>query len=65
MDKTMDQARREILDLVADYCEKYHLQKKKPYGPGDRIPYASRVYDSHEMVKIGRASCRERVWSRV
>ena len=52
MDKTMDQARREILDLVADYCEKYHLQKKKPYEPGDRIPYASRVYDSHEMVNL-------------
>lgn len=52
MDKTMDQARREILDLVADYCEKYHLQKKRPYEPGDRIPYASRVYDSHEMVNL-------------
>ena len=49
MEKTQEQARQEILDLVADYCEKYHLQNKKPYEPGDRIPYASRVYDAHEM----------------
>lgn len=52
MEKTEQQARQEILDLVADYCEKYHLKSKKPYEPGDRIPYASRVYDSHEMVNL-------------
>ncbi len=52
MEKTQEQARQEILDLVADYCEKYHLQNKKPYEPGDRIPYASRVYDAHEMTNL-------------
>ncbi len=45
--KTERQAREEILELVAAYCDKYH--KKKEYQKGDRIPYASRVYDSAEM----------------
>ena len=42
MEKTQEQARQEILDLVADYCRTYHINNKKPYKPGDRIPYASR-----------------------
>ena len=52
MEKTQEQARREILDLVADYCRTYHINNKKPYKPGDRIPYASRVYDEAEMVNL-------------
>ncbi|MDO4267643.1 MAG: lipopolysaccharide biosynthesis protein RfbH [Eubacteriales bacterium] len=52
MEKSQEQARREILDLVADYCETYHIKNKKPYEPGDRIPYASRVYDADEMVNL-------------
>lgn len=52
MEKTQEQAREEILGLVADYCEKYHLENKKKYEPGDRIPYASRVYDAKEMVNL-------------
>ncbi len=52
MEKTKEQARREILELVADYCETYHIKGKKPYEPGDRIPYASRVYDAAEMVNL-------------
>lgn len=52
MEKAQEQARQEILDLVADYCEKYHTKNKKPYETGDRIPYASRVYDSAEMVNL-------------
>ena len=43
--------RRQILDLVADYCDKYHNQKKE-FKEGDRIPYASRVYDHAEMVNL-------------
>ena len=43
--------RRQILDLVADYCNKYHNQNKD-FTEGDRIPYASRVYDSEEMVNL-------------
>lgn len=49
-DKTQEQAREQILDMVADYCRTYH--KKKDYEEGDRIPYASRVYDEQEMVNL-------------
>ena len=52
MEKAQQQAREEILGLVADYCQKYHLENKKEYEPGDRIPYASRVYDAKEMVNL-------------
>lgn len=45
------QAREEILKMVEAYCGKYHNQKK-PYQEGERIPYASRVYDSDEMVNL-------------
>ena len=48
---TEKQAREEILKLTKEYCEKYHNQKK-PYEKGDRIPYASRVYDAEEMVNL-------------
>ena len=44
-------ARSHILGLVADYCDKYH-NKKGPFEEGQRIPYASRVYDSSEMVNL-------------
>ena len=49
--KTEAEARKEILDLVAEYADKFHNQKKE-FHEGDRIPYASRVYDSKEMVKL-------------
>ena len=41
---------KQILSLVREYCEEYH--KKTEYTEGDRIPYASRVYDSEEMVNL-------------
>lgn len=41
---------KQILNLVREYCEEYH--KKPKYTEGDRIPYASRVYDSEEMVNL-------------
>lgn len=49
--KTEAQAREEILAMVAEYAEKFHNQKKE-FKEGDRIPYASRVYDKDEMVKL-------------
>ncbi len=49
--KTEKEARQEILHMVEEYCQTYHSQKK-PFTPGDRIPYASRVYDSAEMVNL-------------
>ena len=48
--RTEEQARQEILDLVRRYCDTYHA--KTPYKAGDRIPYASRVYDADEMVNL-------------
>ena len=49
--KTEAQAREEILSLVAEYARTYHNQEKK-FHEGDRIPYASRVYDQAEMVNL-------------
>ncbi|MFW6680780.1 lipopolysaccharide biosynthesis protein RfbH [Lacrimispora sp. AGF001] len=49
--KTEKEAREEILALVKEYCDTYHNQKK-PFEEGDRISYASRVYDSKEMVNL-------------
>ena len=46
-----EQAREQILELVKDYCDTYH-NVKSPYKEGERIPYASRVYDSAEMVNL-------------
>ena len=48
--KTEQQAREEILQMVREYCNNYHNQKD--YHEGDRIPYASRVYDSGEMTNL-------------
>ena len=42
--KTEEQAKKEILDMVAVYCDTYHNTKKE-FKEGDRIAYASRVYD--------------------
>lgn len=40
-----------ILTMVGDYCDKFHNQQQ-PYREGDRIPYASRVYDREEMMNL-------------
>lgn len=45
------QAREEILNLVADYCATYH-KRSEAYIPGDRIPYAGRMYDTEEMTNL-------------
>ena len=50
-DKTEKEAREEILFMVENYCNKYHNVKKE-FKEGDRISYASRVYDSKEMVNL-------------
>lgn len=47
---TEQQAREEILKLTAEYAKQFH--KPKEYKEGDRIPYASRVYDEKEMVNL-------------
>lgn len=43
--------RGEILALVREYCEKYHAPKED-FAPGDRLPYAARVYDHEEMENL-------------
>lgn len=48
--KSENEARAEILSLVKEYCDSYHNQKK--WREGDRISYASRVYDSEEMTNL-------------
>ncbi len=44
---TEAEAREKIIGAVEEYCRIYH--NKKTYNAGDRIPYASRVYDFEEM----------------
>ncbi len=48
---TESNAKQQILDLVKEYHNTYHKNKKE-YYPGDRIPYASRVYDEKEMQNL-------------
>ena len=47
---TEQEMRQQILDLVGQYCETFHNQKE--YKTGDRISYASRVYDKEEMCNL-------------
>lgn len=49
--KTEREAKNEILDMVSAYYSKYH-NIKVPFKEGDRIPYASRVYDEKEMINL-------------
>mgnify|MGYP001263314344 CR=1 FL=1 len=52
MEFTNEQAlKNHILYLVKEYCDKYH-NEQKDFTEGDRIPYASRVYDSEEMINL-------------
>ena len=48
---TEQEAKEQILELVGEYCDKFH-NKKKEFEPGDRITYASRVYDKAEMTNL-------------
>lgn len=49
--KSEEQAKEEILNMVKEYCNIYH-EKKGSFKEGQRIPYASRVYDNAEMVNL-------------
>ncbi len=40
-----------ILEMVREYCDTFHNQKNE-FKEGDRIPYASRVYDHEEMCNL-------------
>lgn len=49
--KSESQAREIILNMVKEYCNAFH-NKKKDFQEGDRIPYASRIYDNTEMENL-------------
>ncbi|MBP9995770.1 MAG: lipopolysaccharide biosynthesis protein RfbH [Lachnospiraceae bacterium] len=49
---TEEQAKEQILNEVKEYCQKFHLDNRKKFEEGDRISYASRVYDTDEMVNL-------------
>ncbi len=51
VNETEEQAREHILKLVGEYCDKYH-NKGKAFTEGQRIPYASRIYDRREMQNL-------------
>ncbi|MEG2006427.1 MAG: lipopolysaccharide biosynthesis protein RfbH [Raoultibacter sp.] len=48
---TEQEAKRQILDMVSQYCTTFHT-KDTPFEPGQRISYASRVYDQDEMTNL-------------
>ena len=54
MGETREQElRRKIRELVAQYYEEIKKpEQEKPYQDGDRIAYASRVYDEKEMLSL-------------
>jgi CDP-6-deoxy-D-xylo-4-hexulose-3-dehydrase len=49
-DMTKEQAQQSILDSVKEYYKTY--MQTSAYNAGDRIPYASRVFDEHEMMNL-------------
>lgn len=51
--KSETEARDQIKGLVADYYRKFKRpETEKVFTPGERIPYASRVYDEKEMCSL-------------
>jgi len=48
--ETKEQATQEILESVKAYYQKF--MQKPAYKDGDRISYASRVFDEHEMMNL-------------
>ena len=49
--KDKQQAKEHILSLVKEYCDTFH-NKDGAFREGQRIPYASRVYDNAEMCSL-------------
>lgn len=43
--------KKRILELVGDYCDEFHNTNNE-YIEGQRLPYASRVYDRSEMMNL-------------
>ncbi|MHB9292362.1 lipopolysaccharide biosynthesis protein RfbH [Hollandina sp. SP2] len=49
-DMNEKQAREQILEMTVAYSDRFH--KPKTYTLGDRIPYASRVFDRAELTNL-------------
>jgi CDP-6-deoxy-D-xylo-4-hexulose-3-dehydrase len=47
---TKEKARKAIFDSVKKYYKTF--MQRSPYKTGDRIPYASRVFDEYEMINL-------------
>ena len=45
-------ARKQILELVADYYDKYLKVDNSEFKEGDRIPYSGRVFDEKEVLNL-------------
>ena len=51
------EAREEIKNMVADYYNQFKKpEQEKPFEEGDRVAYASRVYDEKEMMSLTDAT---------
>ncbi|WP_311650528.1 lipopolysaccharide biosynthesis protein RfbH [Selenomonas artemidis] len=48
---TQQELHNRIIALTKEYCDTYH-RKRTEFHEGDRIPYASRVYDHEEMCNL-------------
>ena len=49
--KNEAEARQKIKEMVAEYYRDFK-EKKEAFKPGDRISYASRVFDEKEMCSL-------------
>ena len=56
--KNEEEARKEIKDLVVKYYNRFKrpIESKDNFKPGDRVSYASRVYDEKEMCALTDAT---------
>ena len=52
--KTEDEAREQIKALVANFYHDFKepIESNRNFKPGDRVGYASRVYDEKEMQSL-------------
>lgn len=59
MDRNRDleaNLREQAIKAAKDYYDYKHKQEKVAFIPGDRIPYAGRVFDENEIAKLIEAS---------
>ena len=52
MSNSEQQARKQILNLVADYYNRFLKKDNDSFTEGDRIPYSGRVFDEKEVINL-------------